>query len=92
MQDELVTLYSTLVNEDNFQLENDVVSPATDFLKQVEDKVMERGEIPAERKRLSQLKNKILEKVKDKKLERTKSREMRDSGERRDMIDIRERV
>ena len=50
-----------------------------DFLKQVEDKVVERGGIPSEQLKLTQVRNKILEKVKSRKMEREKSRERRNS-------------
>ena len=79
LEEELVTLYSNLVDEEQFKLENDVIAPSEDFLKQVEQKVMERGEIPSEELKLSQVKNKILEKVKTRKLDREKSRDRRDS-------------
>ena len=75
LEEELVALYSTLVDEDNFNLEDDTITPVKDFLKAVEDKVVERGEIPDEIERLTVVKNKILEKVKMKKIDRSKSRE-----------------
>ena len=76
LEDELVSLYSTLVDEDNFRMENDEIVPENDFLKDVEAKLVERGELPSERLRLTQVKNKILEKVKTRK---TCRRERRDS-------------
>ena len=79
LEEELVTLYSTLVDEEQFKLEDDVISPSEDFLKQVEEKVMERGELPSEKLKLSKVKNKILEKVKTRKMDRERSRERRDS-------------
>ena len=53
MEEELVNLYSTLVDEDQFKLENDIIAPTNDFLKQVEDKVVERGGIPSEQLKLT---------------------------------------
>ena len=79
LEDELVSLYSTLVDEDSFTFKDDEVIPQEDFLKDVEEKLVERGELPNERSRLNQVKNKILEKVKNKKLNRVRSRERRDS-------------
>ena len=72
---ELVSLYSTLVNEDNFHIENDEIVPEEDFLKAVEVKLVESGELPDERLRLDQVKNKILERVKTRKA----TRQRRDS-------------
>ena len=64
MEDELVSLYSTLIDEENFKLENDQISPNEGFLKDVEERV----NTPSERSRLEEVKNKILEKVKTKKV------------------------
>ena len=63
-------------DEDNFRMENDEIVPENDFLKDVEAKLVERGELPSKRLRLTQVKNKILEKVKTRK---TCRRERRDS-------------
>jgi hypothetical protein len=59
MEDVLVTLYSTLVDEDNFLLEDNTLAPKDDFLKNVEEKIVERGEISSEKLKLSNVKNKI---------------------------------
>ena len=79
MEEEMVNLYSTLVDEDKFKLEDDKIAPQGDFLKQVEAKIVERGEIESEKLKLSQVKNKILEKVKTRKMERERRRERRNS-------------
>ena len=67
LEEELVNLYSTLVDEDNFEVEDDRILPQDDFLKNVEEKLAIRGDIPAELERLEQVRNKILERVKQKK-------------------------
>ena len=79
LEDEIVTLYSTLVDEDDFKLENDEIQPEEDFLKSVEEKLIEKGETPHERGRLNKVRNKILEKVKVKKVARIQSRKRMDS-------------
>ena len=79
VEEELVTLYSTLIDEENFSLEDDNVIAQKDFLKQVEDKITERGKMPGEAKKLSEVRKKILEKVKLKLVDRARSRERRDS-------------
>ena len=79
VEDEIVSLYSTLVDEDSFMLENETLHPEEDFLKEVENKLLERGNIPDERSRLNQVRNKILDKVKNKKMSRQASRERRES-------------
>ena len=38
MEEELVALYSSLVDEEGFRLENDEILPSEDFLKRVEEK------------------------------------------------------
>ena len=73
----LVSLYSTLVDEDKFNLENDIITPQDDFLKEVEDKIASKGENPPELIRFLEVKNKILEKVKIKKVNRMISKERR---------------
>ena len=52
LEDELVGLYSTLLDEDNFRVEDGEIIPDEGFLKEVEIKLVERGEIPTERFRL----------------------------------------
>ena len=77
VEEELVTLYSTLVDEENFELneEDDCLTIKSDFLVNVEEKITERGEHPHEKEILENIKNKILEKVKSKKIERKSRRE-----------------
>ena len=72
LEDELVNLYSTLSDEDSFRLEDEKVIPVDNFLKEVELKIVERGNNPVEINRLNQVKNKILEKVKYKKVQRSR--------------------
>ena len=68
---ELVTLYSTLVDEDNFELtEEELCLPKADFLDDVEKHLLERGENPKEKEGLDNFKTKILEAVKKRKLTR----------------------
>ena len=68
---ELVTLYSTLVDEDNFELtEEELCLPKADFLDDVEKHLLERGENPKEKEGLDNFKTKILEAVKKRKLSR----------------------
>ena len=75
----LISLYSTLIDEDNFSLENDTISPHDGFLKEVEEKLVARGENPSEMLHFSHVKNKILEKVKVQKSNRKSSKKRRDS-------------
>ena len=71
VEEELVSLYSTLVDEGLFRIENDVIVPEDNFLKDVEDKLKETGDNSSESLHmLDQVKNKILEKVKTKKISR----------------------
>ena len=71
VEDELVSLYSTLVDEDSFTIENDDIVPEENFLKDVENKLKETGDNTLESLHmLDQVKNKILDKVRSKKLSR----------------------
>ena len=72
IQEELVNLYSSLADDETFNIVDDKIVPAEDFLKDVEEKVMERGDNTEERRELELVKNKILEKVKSKKLFRNR--------------------
>ena len=75
-EEELVTLYSTLVDEDSFELgEDDLITPKAEFLKVVEEKLQLRGSIQGETDKLEAVKNKILEKVKERKSERRSRRD-----------------
>ena len=56
----IVSLYSTLVDEEKFNLENDTITPHDGFLKNVEEKLVARGENPAEMLHFLEVKNKIL--------------------------------
>ena len=79
LEEELVSLYSTLVDEENFNVEEDKISPQGNFLQDVEEKFVLRGDIPSERSRLDQVKNKILDRVNQKKTVRQQGRERRNS-------------
>ena len=70
LEEELVSLYSTLVDEDSFQVEDGQILPGENFLKSVEEKLAERGDDPHEVQCLDQVRNKILERVKQKKAHR----------------------
>ena len=74
LEEELVNLYSTLLDEDNFEVEDDQIQPEENFLKNVEEKLAIRGDIPAELERLDEVRNKILERVKQKKIGRKHGR------------------
>ena len=75
----LVSLYSTLVDEEKFNLENDIITPDDDFLKEVEEKIVAKGDNSLDLVRFQELKNKILEKVKIKKVNRKLSKQRRGS-------------
>ena len=53
-------------------MEDEKVIPVDNFLKEVELKIVERGNNPMEINRLNEVKNKILEKVKNKKVQRSR--------------------
>ena len=70
-EDELVALYSTLIDEENFDLSgDDVCSPKSEFLVDAETHLTERGDKPKEKECLKNFKIKILEAVKKRKLTR----------------------
>ena len=74
-QEELVSLYSSLVDEDMFELgEEDKIAPCADFLSEVEEMLKETG-CKEGQVRLKEVKNKILEKVRGKKVERRQRRD-----------------
>ena len=77
----LISLYSTLVEEDKFTLdfENDIITPNDDFLKDVEEKLSAKMANPSELKRFREVKDKILEKIKVKKVNRILNKQRRDS-------------
>ena len=62
------------MDEDNFEVEDDQIQPEENFLKNVEEKLAIRGDIPAELERLDEVRNKILERVKQKKIGRKHGR------------------
>ena len=67
VEEELVNLYTALVDDDTFQVVDNKIIPATDFLKDVEENLVKKGENSEEKKQFEQFKNKILEKMKSKK-------------------------
>ena len=75
-EEALVSLYSTLVDEDEFELEEKVdgTAPCDDFLTEVEEQLRMTGSEEGQT-RLSEVKNKILERVRGRKMERKKRRE-----------------
>ena len=81
-EEELVALYSTLIDEEKFDLsEDDICSPNSEFLAEAEKHLVERGEKPLEIECLKNFKAKILEAVQKRKLTR---RSRADSFGRRD--------
>ena len=83
-EEELVSLYSTLVDEDNFELSvDDICSPKIAFLCEAERQIAERGKKPGEIECFDNLKAKILEAVQKRKLYR---RSRIDSIGRRDSV------
>ena len=75
-EDEIVSLYSALLDEESFTMEGNEILPGEGFLKFVEKKI---EHIPSEMEKLNLVKNKILEKVKQNKVIRQQSRDRRDS-------------
>ena len=73
-EEELVNLYSTLVDEDTFDFKDEEIIPTDDFLKNVQDKLAVRGDIPEEHESLERFKSKILERVKQRKCNRAYNR------------------
>ena len=83
-EEELVSLYSTLIDEDSFDLlEDDNCSPKIAFLCEVEKQMADRVEKPGEHEYFDNLKAKILEAVKTRKIYR---RSRMDSIGRRDSV------
>ena len=72
-QDELASLYSTLIDEDSFELgEGDVISNPSELLQNVEDEIKNNYSDNEQERlllKLSDVRNKTLEKVKSKKVE-----------------------
>ena len=75
-EDALVSLYSSLVDEDDFILgdEDDTIAPKNCFLTDVEEHLGKAGSEEG-KMGLSEMRNKILERVKGKKIERRQRRE-----------------
>ena len=74
-EEALVSLYSSLLDEDEFELdEEDDIAPKKDFLAEVDEDLKKMGSEEG-RTRLIELRNKILERVKGKKLERVQRRQ-----------------
>ena len=81
---ELVTLYSTLIDEENFEIsDDDICFSKAEFLGEAEKHLKERGEISQEVECLTNFKTKILEAVKKRKLAR---RSRKDSLNGRDRV------
>ena len=81
---ELVALYSTLVDEGNFELsEDETCVPKYEFLEEIEKNIHERGKNENEKECYENFKNKILEAVKVRKLAR---RSRKESFSRRDSV------
>ena len=76
VEEDIISLYSTLLDEENFSLVGDEIVAGDDFLKVVADKI---ADIPTKVEELKLVKNKILEKVKQKKANRKQFRERTDS-------------
>ena len=73
-EDELVSLYSSLVDEEEFELNDcEEISARGDFLHAVESNISWENQEEGHNK-LQSVKNKILERVKDKKLKRKERR------------------
>ena len=76
MQEELVTLYSTLVDEENFVIDdNNIIKAKEEFLTEVEEKINEKVDKSGDLVVLENVKNKILERIKLKKVERKSRRD-----------------
>ena len=76
VEEELVNLYSTLVDEESFELnEVKVLLAKKEFLIDIEEQIAERVDNPKETEQLNLVKNKILEKVKNKMCERKSRRD-----------------
>ena len=75
-QEELVSLYSALVDEELFDLDNDdAIAPYEGFLKEVEDNLKMGENSDSGHEHFKIVKHKILEKVKGKKVERRQRRD-----------------
>ena len=75
LDDEIISLYSSLLDEESFSMEGNEILPGEDFLKVVEDKVVSSPEM----EKLKVVRNKILEKVKQNKENKQAFRDRTDS-------------
>ena len=76
IEEDLVSLYSNLVDEESFTLDDNSIVPNDDFLSHVEDRVKDNTK---EMEKLKHLKAKILENIKQKKISKQKFRDRRES-------------
>ena len=68
--DELASLYSSLIDEELFEMSGDAITPFEGFLSEVEERIKNDVNFEVGQENLKEVKNKILEKVKGKKVER----------------------
>ena len=76
VEEEIITLYSALLDEESFCMEGNDIVAEEDFLKSVKDRIKE---IPGKVEKLEVVKKKVLDKIKQKKLSRQQFRDRRDS-------------
>ena len=76
VEEEIITLYSALLDEESFCMEGDNIVAEEDFLKMVKERIKDN---PGKVEKLEVVKNRILEKIKQKKLNRQQFRDRRDS-------------
>ena len=76
VEEEIITLYSALLDEESFCMEGDNIVAEEDFLKMVKERIKD---YPGKVEKLEVVKNRILEKIKQKKLNRQQFRDRRDS-------------
>ena len=70
LEEELVSIYSALVDEDKLVNDADEIITDNELLKNVEDQLTQKGENPVEKAQLLKVKNKILDRVRSRKVER----------------------
>ena len=73
--DELASIYSSLIDEDLFEIKGDSITPYEGFLSEVEDKIKEDENADIGHENLKEVKNKILQKVKRKQVDRKQRRD-----------------
>ena len=76
VEEDIITLYSNLLDEESFCMEGNDIVAGEDFLKMIKEKIKEK---PGTVEKLEVVKNKILDKIKQKKLNRQQFRDRRDS-------------